>query len=168
MDIDAFGGVYRQIMALPRVDTDFVGLAGPRLHDGNPSQADLDEVTEKVIEIEKALAEVPAALASLDALGSDLNFYYDQTAAAEAAASGARTPLAAAEFWYGQATELLADVRAGVEQHLQVLQTQLAVWSAARATIEHDLRWQEYVAERFGADMAAEPRGFKFTLLEAA
>lgn len=170
MDVNAFGGIYRQIMALPAVDQTFLGFTGPRPSDQNPTQADLEHFTEKVIELEQRLVEAVAALREIDRLGSDLNLYYDAAEAAEAASatgSAGRTVLAAAQYMYEQATTILAVRRAEIEQYMQVLQGQLVLFSEARAKVEHDLRWQEYVAERFGVDMADEQRGLKFRVVVA-
>lgn len=167
MDINAFGGIYRQIMALPALDQNYVGWSGPRPSDENPTQADLDHFTEQVIAIERDITESLNALREIDRLGSYLNLYYDAREAAEAAdlsGPAGRTAIAAAQYMYGQAETHLALRRTEVEQYMQVLQAQLVVFAEARAKVEHDLRWQEYVAERFGADMSTEPRGFKFAL----
>ncbi len=161
MDMTAFRAAYTAAMGMPFFDTQFVDVVGPRLTGDNPTQRNLDEVTEHVIALEQGIPKLIGYLRQVDEAGSALNLAYDAELAAEAAASGERRPEAAAQYMYEQATARLVETRTAIEQTMEIEQRQLVLFAEARARIEHDLRWQEFVAERFGVDMSTEERGFK-------
>lgn len=164
MDIEAFTAVAREILQLQPYDQWLVGYGPPTPSTENPTQETLDALTEKVIEYEGVLAAVPAELDRLDDLGSRLNYYYDAAYAAQEDPTGSERSDAAPSIvrWrYETCTARLAETRATLNGQVQVFQALLSTYTAARAKVEHDLQWQEYVREQFGVDPAAIPRAVK-------
>lgn len=160
MDFDAFAEAARDAMAAPIYDRWMVGYSGPQPSTDTPTQEALQVVTDQLIEYEQALAEVPAEMSRLDDLASRLNYFYDPQYAAglsgEALARD-RSPEAISAR-YEMAVERLKESRDSLVAQSQILQALVSTYTAARAKIEHDLQWQEYVQGQFGVDPSNIPR----------
>lgn len=157
MDVDGFWRTYNRVME--REDpTDWLGRiesAGPPVPDAaNPTEADLQALADGQIEIEQALAEARQRQFGCTAEIEHLNYYFS---AAEG--YGSLDPdLAAVGHAYDTAAAKLSAEKRTLDDIQQILTTQLALWAAARGKVEHDLQWQRFVADRYGADPNEIPR----------
>jgi hypothetical protein len=174
MDIEQFYEVSREAMNLQSYDTWLIGERGPVPSTDQPTAETLQELTDKLIEYETGLAFAPQELNRLDDLASRLNYFYDPEYAAQPDPPDMRrdNALPSVIRWrYETSVARLAEVRASLNDQVQVLQALVSTYTAARAKVEHDLAWQEYVRTNFGVDPSAIPREKArrpLALLEAA
>jgi hypothetical protein len=162
MDFDAFREAAREANAAPLYDRWLIGVVGPTPSTDSPTAETLQVLTDQLIEYEQGMAEVPGLLSALDDLASRLNYYYDPEYAAQEDPQGMPVRSFNApsniRYVYHAAVAHLAESRASLNDQAQIVQSLVSTYTAARAKVEHDLQWQEYVRDQFGVDPASIPR----------
>lgn len=155
MDFDAFQAVAMEALRQRPYDNWMIDDYGTAPADNAATQDELDRLTAKLIEYEQVAALIPEERDRLDDLSSKLNYLYDPEYAAGDEIPGrerSNQSPAAIRSWYEMAVANLAEVRASLNGHAQIVQALVSAYTAARAKVEHDLGWQAYVREQFGVD----------------